>query len=337
MGYLDFHCDTLMLAYEKKMEEIGKFPEASIDIERLRRGGVDAQFFAAFVPPRESGDWWERCFSGDGDGEEEPFWMEEAYIRALKGILGNTQEKYGKEMRLVKTASQMGKAKREGKLAAFFTLEDGRSLNGSMEKLEAYYRELGVSLITLTWNYENCFGFPNSRKREIMERGLKPFGKEAVEYMNSLGVIVDVSHLSDGGFWDVVRISKKPFVASHSNCRALSPHPRNLTDEMLRALAEKGGVTGLNFCSAFLGQDTESRDSRLEDMIAQVRHMVQVGGINCVAIGTDFDGIQSRLEVGDPTRMELLFEGLRKAGFSADMVEQMAWKNGERVLYDITG
>ncbi len=337
MGYLDFHCDTLMLAYEKKMEEIGKFPEASIDIERLRRGGVDAQFFAAFVPPRESGDWWERCFSGKGDGEEEPFWMEEAYIRALKGILGNTQEKYGKEMRLVKTASQMGEAKREGKLAAFFTLEDGRSLNGSMEKLEAYYQELGVSLITLTWNYENCFGFPNSRKREIMERGLKPFGKEAVEYMNSLGVIVDVSHLSDGGFWDVVRISKKPFVASHSNCRALSPHPRNLTDEMLRALAEKGGVTGLNFCSAFLGKDTESWDSRLEDMIAQVRHMVQVGGINCVAIGTDFDGIQSRLEVGDPTRMELLFDGLRKAGFSADMVEQMAWKNGERVLYDITG
>ncbi len=337
MGYLDFHCDTLMLAYEKKMEEIGKFPEASIDIERLRRGGVDAQFFAAFVPPRESGDWWERCFSGKGDGEEEPFWMEEAYIRALKGILGNTQEKYGKEMRLVKTASQMGEAKREGKLAAFFTLEDGRSLNGSMEKLEAYYQELGVSLITLTWNYENCFGFPNSRKREIMERGLKPFGKEAVEYMNSLGVIVDVSHLSDGGFWDVVRISKKPFVASHSNCRALSPHPRNLTDEMLRALAEKGGVTGLNFCSAFLGKDTESWDSRLEDMIAQVRHMVQVGGINCVAIGTDFDGIQSRLEIGDPTRMELLFDGLRKAGFSADMVEQMAWKNGERVLYDITG
>ena len=241
----------------------------------------------------------------------------------MKGILGNTQEKYGKEMRLVKTASQMVEAKREGKLAAFFTLEDGRSLNGSMEKLEAYYRELGVSLITLTWNYENCFGFPNSRKREVMERGLKPFGKEAVEYMNSLGVIVDVSHLSDGGFWDVAEISKKPFVASHSNCRALSPHPRNLTDEMLRVLAEKGGVTGLNFCSAFLGKDTESWDSRLEDMIAQVRHMVQVGGINCVAIGTDFDGIQSRLEIGDPTRMELLFDGLRKAGFSADMVEQM--------------
>ena len=83
-----------MLAYEKKKEEIGKFPEASIDIERLRRGGVDAQFFAAFVPPKENGDWWERCFSGEGYDREEPFWMEEAYIRALKGILGNTQEKY---------------------------------------------------------------------------------------------------------------------------------------------------------------------------------------------------------------------------------------------------
>ena len=170
-----------------------------------------------------------------------------------------------------------------------------------------------------------------------MEKGLKPFGKEAVEYMNDLGIVIDVSHLSDGGFWDVVQVSKKPFVASHSNCRALSPHVRNLTDEMLRALAEKGGVTGLNFCANFLKQDIQSEESRVEDMVSHIVHMVNVGGLECAAIGTDLDGIGSELEIGDPTQMELLFHGLEQAGFSQDAIECIAWKNAVRVLCDIAG
>lgn len=336
MKYLDFHCDTLKLAYEKKRETIWEFPEASVDITRLCRGGAGAQFFAAFVHPKEDKNWWEQHITEENESGEEAFWMEDAYIQAAKRILDNTQTQHSREMAVVRTAGEMEAAINEGKLAAFFTLEDGRSVNGSLEKLKAY-GEMGVSLITLTWNYENCFGFPNSKKREIMEQGLKPFGKEAVEYMNDLGIVVDVSHLSDGGFWDVAQISRRPFVASHSNCRALSPHPRNLTDEMLRALAEKGGVTGLNFCSVFLGENTESRYSRIEDMTAQVSHMVKVGGLDCVAIGTDFDGIESYLEIEDPTQMELLFEALRRAGFSQDAVERMAWENGRRVLRDIMG
>ncbi len=334
MKYLDFHCDTLKLAYEKKREDILEFPKASIDIRRLRQGGAGAQFFAAFVPPEEKKGWWKQHSAKGNEEGENPFGREDAYIRALKKILDDTQAKGPSEMTVVQTASEMEEAVRQEKLAAFFTLEDGRSVDGSLEKLRAY-RELGVSLITLTWNYENCFGFPNSKKREVMEQGLKPFGKEAVEYMNDLGIMVDVSHLSDGGFWDVAQISKKPFVASHSNCRELSPHPRNLTDEMLRVLSEKGGVAGLNFCSAFLGKNTRSWDSHIEDMTAQVLHMVKVGGLGCVAIGTDFDGIESHLDIKDPTEMELLFDALGQAGFSQDAVEQMAWKNAWRVIGDI--
>ncbi|MBQ8184718.1 MAG: dipeptidase [Lachnospiraceae bacterium] len=335
MMYLDMHCDTLMLAYQENKGDIGVFPQVSIDVARLRQAGAGAQFFAAWMPSRGNKAWWETYGVSLGrEGEKTS--PDDAYIDALWMILQGTLEKYPEDLAFAQTASRMREIVRQGKTAAFFSLEDGRSVEGSLEKLRKYH-EKGVSLITLTWNHENCFGFPNSTDKGIMAQGLKPFGKEAVEYMNELGMVVDVSHLSDGGFWDVCDVSRKPFVASHSNCRALSPHPRNLTDEMLRALAEKGGVTGLNFCSGFLSPDIQSRDSFLKDMVAQVCHMVNVGGLECTAIGTDFDGIESRLEVKDPTQMELLFEGLRKAGFSQDAVEKIAWKNAERVLYDITG
>lgn len=109
-------------------------------------------------------------------------------------------------------------------MSAVLTMEDGRMVNGEMEKLEYLYEE-GVRAISLTWNGANCFGFPNSREKEIMEAGLTSFGKEALERMNELGILIDVSHLSDGGFYDVARISKKPFAATHSNCRALTPIP----------------------------------------------------------------------------------------------------------------
>ena len=120
-------------------------------------------------------------------------------------------------------------------------MEEGGVLNEKQERLEELYR-LGIRLITLTWNYENCLGYPNSRDGEVMNRGLKAFGLEIVERMNALGMLVDVSHLSDGGFWDCIRVSRAPIIASHSNARALCGVPRNLTDDMLRALAEKGGA-----------------------------------------------------------------------------------------------
>lgn len=327
MRYIDFHCDTLKKAFEQGKEEIGSFPEASVDLERLEKGGAGAQFFAAFVPPREKPGWWRK--HGDLLGPEEEW--EDAYIRRLLEILKTTVSAHSGKLTLVRTAAELEQVWKEGSMAALFTIEDGRSVGGSMERLEEYSR-LGVSLITLTWNYVNCFGAPNSQNPQVMEQGLTDFGKEAVEYMNDLGILVDVSHLSDGGFWDVIQVSKKPFVASHSNCRALSPHPRNLTDEMLRALAEHGGVAGLNFCSAFLGKNPLSRKSRLSDLVAHVLHMVQVGGLECAAIGTDFDGIESRVEVPDPSAMELLFDALERAGLSQDAVEQIAWKNAWRVM-----
>lgn len=169
--------------------------------------------------------------------------MEKAY-KYLLAMIAHGKTELGKckdEIAIAYSFDELIANRDNGKMSAVLTVEEGGILNGKMEYLDELYHQ-GIRLITLTWNYENCIGFPNSREPELMNRGLKPFGMEVVRHMNELGMIIDVSHLSDGGFWDVAAHSTKPFLASHSNARTLCKHPRNLTDEMIKALAEKGGV-----------------------------------------------------------------------------------------------
>ena len=184
--------------------------------------------------------------------------------------------------------------------------------------------------MTLMWNYENCIGHPNSRDGEIMEKGLKEFGIQAVERMGELGMIVDVSHASDGTFRDILEYAESPVMASHSNCRALCSHPRNLSDDMIRALAEKGGIAGLNFCGAFLGT---AKDSKIEEMTAHLLHMIQVGGREFPAIGTDFDGIEEvHMDIPRVDGMEKLWEALKKKGISENQLDLIWSGNALRVL-----
>ena len=219
----------------------------------------------------------------------------------------------------------------KGLLSCVLTMEDGVTVHGNMDRLDLYY-EMGVRALALTWNFSNCFGYPNSADKKIMSRGLTEFGKDAVRHMQDIGMLVDVSHLSDGGFWDVVRICRKPFIASHSNCRALCPHPRNLTDGMIEALGIMGGVMGLNFYPLFLNKDKNDDRSRVEDIVVMAKHARKVGGIDVVALGSDFDGISGDLEVDGPDKMELLFSGLRKAGVTEDEIDKVAYKNVLRVI-----
>ncbi len=323
MNYIDLHCDTLMGAFFSKKTDIGQMEKASIDLERLKKGSCMAQFFAIFLPSLPT-----REKMGDKLPDDE------TYISALRTILMNTIEKYPNDLAYASNAAQLEANHRSGKISAFLTIEDGRSVCGDMANLERYY-DMGVRLISLTWNHANCFGFPNSLDPETMAKGLTDFGKDAVVRMNELGMLVDVSHLSDGGFWDVVELSRRPFVASHSNCRALGVHQRNLTDEMIRALADKGGVAGLNFASQFLTKDVSFNLSRISDLAAHAVHMRNKGGIECVALGTDFDGISCQLEIPGPDQMYLLFDALKKAGFTEGDIEKIAYQNAQRVIRDV--
>jgi membrane dipeptidase len=256
---------------------------------------------------------------------------DEEYLSRLHVTFKENLERHSDNIAFAGNAQDMLKNESSGRMSAFLAIEDGRSVEGKLENIKRYY-DMGVRLISLTWNYENCFGFPNSKDPEKMAKGLKPFGRKAIEYMNELGMLVDVSHLSDGGFYEVAEISKKPFVASHSNCRALSPHTRNLTDAMLRILADKGGVAGLNFAPIFLTPDAKGKDATLELMSAHIRHMIKVAGEELPALGSDFDGIEGDIEVPDSSKMHLLLDRLLKDGVKTSTVEKVAYSNAQRVI-----
>ena len=319
MKYVDMHCDTLMsfaTNREFSLEENDKM----VDAKKLRNGECVAQLFAMYVPQEEeflqSGIFCNDCWD---------------YIDTLSNGLFDYINLHKDKFAYAGNYDDYCKNWEEDKISAFLTVEDGYCVNSDLANIKRLY-DKGVRLISLTWNYENCFGFPNSSDSAAMSLGLKPFGKEALEYMNELGIIIDVSHLSDGGFYDVADISNVPFVASHSNCREITPHQRNMTDDMIRILADKGGVAGINFCSDFLVPSGGDGESKIEYMIKHIKHFVNKGGIECVGLGSDFDGIHSKLEIKDASMMQNLFERLSFAGFSDSDIEKIAYRNALRVI-----
>jgi membrane dipeptidase len=323
MKYIDMHCDTLMILLFKDRDQMNLYdsPHTMVDLKRMQKGGQMAQFFAAFLPQPST---------------YEHFGVEmlddDVYINTLHDALVRNVAEHSDIIEMAYNADDILRNDAAGKMSAVFTIEDGRSVNGSLEKLRHYHDDLGVRAISLTWNFRNCFGAPNSTDPAVMSEGLTEFGKDAVRYMQELGILVDVSHLSEGGFWDVADICTKPFVATHSNCRNLSPHQRNLSDEQLRKLADCGGITGINFAPAFLNSDIARTDSRAELMAVHARHMADVAGVDVIALGSDLDGIRGDLEVGSSDKFGLIEDALKRHGFTSDEIEKIFWKNAIRVM-----
>lgn len=324
MNYIDMHCDTLAEALVRKSHTAECLEGTMVDVCRLRKAKAKAQFFAMFLPQRNEPEWFGL------DVMPKP----EILMQKMYEIYCNTLEVCRDSIASARNYTELVKNQAEGKISAFLTMENGFLIKGRMENITKVY-DMGVRLITLTWNDSNCFGFCHSTQEEEMKRGLTEFGRDAVSYMQEIGILIDVSHLSDGGFWDVAELSKHagiPFVASHSNCRALSPATRNLTDEMIHQLAECGGVAGLNFEPSFLNADVLDPHSRMKQMCDHVMHFINKGGIECVGIGTDFDGISGEFEIEDCTEMPLLFDALHRRGISEDAMEKIAYANVERVI-----
>lgn len=317
--YIDMHCDTLLRTYREEPERLYDGRKGMQGIKLMKEAGQMCQFFAVFFPPRE-----EKQNPPLPDTDEE-------FFKQLSETLKKQVHLHKDMIAMASNAREVQENWEKGLSSAFLTMEDGRMVKGKMERIKELY-DTGVRAIALTWNYANCFGYPNSRDPEIMKKGLTGFGIEAIGEMNRLGIMVDVSHLSDGGFYDVAEYSKKPFLATHSNCRALTDHPRNLTDDMIRVLADKGGVSGLNFCGGFVKPKGAESESRIEYLVNHALHMIQVGGEDCIGIGTDFDGIEGPLEVSNPTEMEKLFDALHKKGLTQRQLEKMAYGNVLRVM-----
>lgn len=324
MQFIDMHCDSLMMLLFRDAEEADLYTSkvTSVDFKRMREGGQLAQFFAVFLPMKSAYEMFHM-----------PALSDEEYISKLHGYLIKNVEAHQDMIALAHNGFEIEENLRAGKMSAVLTMEDGRAVEGKMENLKRFY-DMGFRALSLTWNESNCFGAPNSKDPAVMQKGLTTFGKEAVAYMQDIGMLVDVSHLSDGGFYDVADICKKPFAATHSNCRALGPHQRNMTDDMIRVLGNHGGVAGINFGPEFLNADVTCKDSTAALMAEHARHMADIGGIDCVGIGSDFDGIMGNLEIADCAHMDILEHALAEKGFSGADIEKIFYKNVLRVMKD---
>ncbi len=309
MKLIDLHCDTASKLMENKNIELYS-NELCVDIKKLIKAESLAQFFALFIDSGRTEDPLKDCL-------------------AMLQILTSEISKNKNHISLAKSYEDLIKNIENNIISAFITIEEGAVLKGQPENLKMFY-DSGVRLITLTWNYPNELGFPNNQEK-YRNQGLTAKGIEIVEDMNNLGMIIDVSHLSDKGFYDVADLSSKPFAASHSNCRSITGHPRNLTDDMIRLLAEKGGIMGINFEPSFLGS---SKTSRIKDMISHISHIRKVGGVDVISVGSDFDGTYGYSEIKNIGDMELLKNALEKEGFTFEEIEKFFYKNALRLIKD---
>ena len=332
MKVFDLHCDTLSeLRHAQQRGEAMSFArnDLHIDLEKLEQGDYMLQCFAAFVN------------LADPTPGADPLVTALEEIDIFKRIM----EKYSDRIAPVYRPEDIRKNAAAGKISGMLTIEEGGCCKGSLGVLRRMY-ELGVRMMTLTWNHENELASPNVVPgagtdaiwpcQPNTETGLKEKGYEFLAEMERLHIIADVSHLSDKGFWDIAEHSTRPFAASHSNCRALAPHCRNLTDEMIRVMAEKGGLVGLTSCSGFLDDQPRPELCRSTTalMAKHAAHFKKVGGIEILGLGSDFDGIGGRLELDSCAKLPLLADALQKEGFTEDEVEAIFYRNAQRFFED---
>lgn len=311
MARIDLHVDTLMAVIheQRRLELPGEhkrdgLPPRQLDVPKMRAGGLDAAVFAIFVTP-----YWEGPRAA-----ERAAWL----IDALDAELA--REPVASGLRRVRTTADLAAAVERGAAGAFIGIEGGHAISDSLERLHEFAVR-GIRYMTLTWS--NANGWADSSGSAPVHGGLTPFGRNVVREMEAQGVLVDVSHVAESTFWDVVDCAQAPFIASHSGCSALNPDPRNLTDDQIRAVAGSGGVVGIAFHSDFLepgpaaaswrapwrdggpfddpgAQEHRDRRSRpavvrspapLERLVDHILHALEVAGRDHVALGSDFDGM----------------------------------------------
>ena len=326
MKVFDLHCDTLSELRRAEMRGDGQTfarNNGHIDLEKLEKGDYMLQCFAAFV------------------NLADPTPGADPLVTALEEIdvFKRMMERYSDRIAPVYRPEDIRKNAEAGKISGMLTIEEAGCCKGSLGVLRRMY-ELGVRMMTLTWNFKNGLAEPNivPGTDDMWPRpanttgGLTEKGLEFVEEMQRLHMLVDVSHLSDAGIWDILRVAKRPFVASHSNARACCPHVRNLTDEMLTAMGEKGCLIGLNYCASFLdtNPDRSQVRSRITDMARHARYIMDKAGEDCLALGSDFDGIDGDLEISGAQDMPKLAEGLKKEGIPERVVEKIFYGNAVR-------
>jgi membrane dipeptidase len=306
--------------------------DGHLDLPRARAGEFAGGMFAVFpCSPFRGGP---ASFDIDYDrppGQDEAVADTIAMVRRLLALENESDG----SVRVVRDAAALDECLDHGALAAVLHVEGAEPIGPELDQLEPLY-ELGLRSLGIAWSRPNAFGhgvpfgFPGSPDEGP---GLSDAGRALVRACNELRVVVDVSHLNERGFWDVAATSDAPLVASHSNAHALCPSPRNLTDDQLRAIAESGGLVGMNFYVGFLREDgADDPDTPLSAIAAHAAHVAEVAGVDAVALGSDFDGATMPRELPDVAHLPALFDAMRKIGFAEDELERIALGNWRRVL-----
>src|SRR6202035_4293221 len=355
---VDTHDDTTQRFLDGKFDLGERTNTGSIDIPRMKEGGLNAIFFSIWIPSKVTGP--------------------EAVRRALQQIdeVGEQVRKHPRDIVLATTAAEIREAKKKGQIAALMGVEGGHMINSDLAVLRKF-AALGVRYMTLTHSGNDEWA--DSSTDKAVHNGLTDFGKDAVREMNRLGVMVDISHVSDKTFYDALEVSKAPLIASHSSCRAICDAPRNMTDQMIKDLAAKGGVIQINYHVGFLSQefrDAEKADPELNKAIAaevanrcgdkegcqliegekitreyvekgklprvewtkiieHIDHAVKVGGVDHVGLGSDFDGANMPYGMEDALHLPQITNALLAKGYSAGDIQKVLGGNTLRVMEQV--
>jgi len=342
----DGHNDTLLNLHLPERGEGRSFFERSdlghIDLIRAREGGFGGGFFACYTPNPEDDGWTEESaltvtengYEVSGAPPLDPEYAQSFADGLVKGLY-RLQEEAGGSLQIVRTPDELEGCLRDGVVAAILHFEGAENLGPDPGALETYY-EAGLRSLGIVWSRPNAyaegvpFKFPSSPDTG---QGLTGAGRELVRECNRLGVLVDLSHLNEKGFWEVAGLTEAPLVATHSNAHALCPASRNLTDRQLDAVGDSGGMVGVNFAVAFLREDGgESEDTLLETVVRHVDYLVERVGIDGVGFGSDFDGAKVPEKIGDASGLPKLLVALRAAGYDEVSLEKLAHGNWVRVL-----
>lgn len=337
--------------------DIGKArSDGHTDIQRMRLGGMGAQFFAVYVGPE--------YVEGNRSAHRA--------LEMIDTVRHDIIEHYPETFMFATTAADIERAHREGKIAALMGIEGGHAIEDSLRLLRDYYA-LGVRYMTLTHVNSNHWA-DSSGDKSKPNNGLSEFGRSVVLEMNRLGMMVDISHVSDKTFWDALAVSRAPIFASHSSSRAVTNVPRNMTDEMIAALAKKGGVVQINFNCGFLSQKTADFEATqsgtmqqfanlekqyasdpagllaarrklnaeilartpratLADVVAHIDHVVKIAGVDAVGLGSDFDGVEcTPVGLDDTSKWPNLTRALLEKGYSAEDIRKIYGENTLRLM-----
>ena len=313
---IDFHCDAVLATLHDSAYRIGtsklrtlyeKSNEGHVDLPRLIEGGVDCQVFSHFV---------------------EPIYNPIASRRMLQ-VLGYSLSAIedSDKAEIVTRADEIIRNK-DKRISIIVGFEGGEALDEDLRILNIFSR-LGLRRLTLCWNNRNAIA--SGMMDQKSKGGLTDFGSSVVRECNKLGIIVDVSHMSDEGVWDVLDVSQEPIVASHSNCREIHSHMRNLTDDMTIALAEKGGVQGINFVPQML---TNKDNPSIEQVVDHIDHIVNItGSSDHVGLGSDYDGVPDIVSgLGDASKFPNLTMELMARGYSDTDIKKILGENFLRVI-----